>query len=185
MAHQNFFDTLINSHVDGAAVTAAAATSLLPAQAKRTIPANYFENIGQMLKIEAHGRISSVITTPGTARFDIRLGGTVVFDGLAVLLDAVAAHTNVAWYLNVLLTLRANGSAANFMGGGIWTCDDITGRPAGTPMGVLSAPLPWNSAPAVGSNFDATASQQLDLFFTQTVATGSCTCHQFLAYCPN
>jgi hypothetical protein len=39
--------------------------------------------------------------------------------------------------------------------------------------------LPWNAAPAVGGNFDATVSNLLDLFFTQTVATGSITLHQF------
>jgi hypothetical protein len=39
--------------------------------------------------------------------------------------------------------------------------------------------LPWNSAPAVGNNFDSTASQQVDIFFTQTVATGSLTVHQY------
>jgi hypothetical protein len=34
-----------------------------------------------------------VITTPGTARFDLRIGAVVAFDSLAILLDTVAAHT--------------------------------------------------------------------------------------------
>lgn len=172
-------ETLITSQVDGTAVTAAAATTLLPAAAKFTLPANFFKNLGQQIKITAAGRISSLITTPGTARFSVLFGATTVFDGLAVLLDSVAAHTNVGWYLEIILTCRAIGASANLMGNGRWTCEDILGVPAAAPKGVLTAILPWNSAPAVGSNFDSTATQQVDLQFTQTAATGSCTCHQY------
>src|SRR5437660_252296 len=89
---------------DGAAITAAARTSLLPSHAKFPFPGNALSQKGQQLLIKASGRISSVITTPGTARFDFSLGGTVVFDGLAVLLDSIAAHTNVGWWLEILLT---------------------------------------------------------------------------------
>lgn len=179
MSIQGWTESLITAQSDGAAVTAAAATSLLPAHAKYTLPANFFQRLGQKLKIRASGRISSVITTPGTARFDVRFGATVVFDGLAILLDSVAAHTNVGWALDIELTLRAVGASANLMGVGIWTCEDILGVPATAPKGVLSAVLPWNAAPAVGNNFDSGASQQVDLFFTQTVATGSITLHTF------
>lgn len=178
MSLQTWQESLITSQVDGSAVTAASATSLLPAAAVYTLPANWAQ-IGRRLQIKATGRISSVITTPGTARFDVRLGGTVVFDGLAVLLDSVAAHTNVGWVLEINLTCRAIGATGNFFGQGLWTCEDILGVPASAPKGVLSAMLPWNSAPAVGSNVNTTTSLTVDLFFTQTVATGSCTCHTY------
>lgn len=180
-----YWETLVTSQVDGTALTAAAAASAIPAAAKKTLPANYFDVIGKQLLIKASGRISSVITTPGTARFDIRFGATVVFDGLAVLLDTVAAHTNVGWMLEILLTCRAIGTSGNLMGQGTWTCEDILGVPATAPKGVLSAILPWNSAPAVGNNFDTTATQQIDMFFTQTVATGSLTVHQYGVYGQN
>lgn len=170
---------LIVSKVDGPTLTAAAAASCIPPASKITLPNNFLE-IGSVLRITATGRISSVITTPGTARYDIRLGGTVVFDSLAILLDTVAAHTNVGWRLDVLLTCRAEGASANLMGHGMWTCEDILGVPASAPKGVLTATLPWNSAPAVGSNFDSTTALSLDMFFTQTVATGSMTVHQYM-----
>lgn len=181
MSLQTWQETLISAQVDGTALTAAAAASCLPAAAKFTLPANFFSTIGKQLLIKASGRISSVITTPGTARFDVRFGANVVFDGLAVLLDSVAAHTNVGWYLEILLTCRALGAttSANLMGQGLWTCEDILGVPATAPKGVLSAMLPWNSAPAVGAGFDSTVSNVVDLFFTQTVATGSMTLHQY------
>lgn len=180
-----YYNKIISSQLDGSALTAAAAASMLPAQAKFTFPANYFNYVGQKLVIEATGRISSVITTPGTARYDIRLGGTVVMDSLAIVLDSVAAHTTVVWTLRFDATLRAVGSAANFMWEGFWACEDLIGRPAGVAQGSLVAMLPWNTAPAVGANFDSTVSQQLDAFFTQTVATGSMTCHQFAVYSPD
>lgn len=178
MSLQSWQETLITAQGDGTAVTAAAATTLLPAAAKYTLPGTYFQ-IGRKLTLKAAGRISSVITTPGTARFDVRFGATVVFDGLAILLDTVAAHTNVGWKLEIELTCRSIGASATLMGAGTWVCEDILGVPASAPKGCVTALLPWNSAPAVGNTFDSTATQQVDLFFTQTVATGSCQLHQF------
>lgn len=177
-----FEQTLVSIRANGTAVTAASATSLLTSTAaggKYTLPPNFFRNVGEKLIISAYGRISSVITTPGTARFDVRFGGTVVWDGLAILLDSVAAHTNVGWHLEIEMWLDTIGSTATLHGVGKWTCEDILGVPATAPKGVLTAILPWNTAPTAGTAFDATASQQVDLFFTQTVATGSCQLHSY------
>jgi hypothetical protein len=179
-----YWSTIMNSQLDGTALTAAAAASCLPAAARPTLPTSFFDAPGKKLIIEATGRVSTVITTPGTIRFDLRFGATVVFDGLAILPDTVAAHTNVGWTLRIDLTARVIGSAGNLIGQGVFTCEDILGVPATAPKGVLSAILPWNTAPAVGNNFDTTATQQLDMFFTQTVGTGSLTVHQFAVYDP-
>lgn len=185
MSGQSWEETLITAQVDGATLTAAAAASMLPAAARFTLPANFFKNIGQQLLIRASGRISSLITTPGTARFDVRFGANVVFDSQAILLDTVAGHTNVGWVMEILLTCRALGSSANLMGQGWWMCEDILGVPATAPKGVLTAILPWNAAPAVGANFDSGASQVVDSFFTQNVATGSMTLHQYALIAKN
>lgn len=179
MSVQTWVETLVTAQGDGTPNTAGTAASAIPAAAKITLPSNYFY-IGKALRLRATGRISSLITTPGTARFDVRFGANVVFDGLAVLLDSVAAHSNVGWILDVTLTCRAIGASANMFGQGLWTSEDILGVPATAPKGVLSAMLPWNSAPAVGANFDSTVTNTVDLFFTQTVATGSMTLHQYL-----
>lgn len=179
MALATYNQVLATAQGDGSTLTAAAAASCLPPQARFTLPANFFTYVGQALRIVASGRISSVITTPGTARFDIRFGSNVVADSQAILLDTVAAHTNVGWYLEFLLTCRAVGTSANLMQSGIWVCEDILGVPASAPKGVLTALLPWATPPAVGSNFDSTATQTVDMFFTQTVATGSLTLHQY------
>ena len=177
--NQTWTQTLTTAQTDGTALTAAAAASCIPASAKFTLPANFFQNIGQQLLIKASGRISSVITTPGTARFDLRFGANIVADSQAILLDTVAAHTNVGWDLEMLLTCRALGTTANLMQSGRLVCEDILGVPATAPKGSLVALLPWNSAPTVGANFDSTTSQAVDFFFTQTAATGSMTVHQY------
>ncbi len=184
MASQTWHDTLVSSATDGPTLTAAAAASCLSAEAKITLGPNPFKwAVNKALRISASGRISSVITTPGTARFDVRLGGNVVFDGLAVLLDSVAAHVNAQWRLSIDLVCTAIGASATLEGSGLWVCEDILGTPATAPKGSLSALLPWNTAPgSAGGTFDstATAGNVLDLFFTQTVATGSMTLHRYL-----
>lgn len=166
--------------VDGTANATGAAASCLPSNCKFTLPNNYWYP-GRAWRLTATGRISSVITTPGTARFDVRMGSVVAFDSQAILLDTVAAHTNVGWILDVLLTCRSvgSGTGATLFGQGMWTCEDILGVPATAPKGVLTAMLPWNTAPAVGTGFDNTLANTVDLFFTQTVATGSMTLHDY------
>lgn len=165
--------------VAGPTLTSAAAASCIPPQCKFTIPANVW-SLGKVLNIKAYGKLSTAITTPGTIRFDIRLGATVVFDSLAILPDTVAVHTNVGWKLEIDLTCYAIGASANLMGHGVLMCEDILGVAASMPKADAIAILPWNSTPAVGSNFDSTAPQTLDMFFTQTVGTGSLTVQQFI-----
>lgn len=177
-----YWETLSSLIGDGTAITAAVRTSMTVGATgfRFTLPANKLK-IGDVLHLKASGRISSVITTPGTARFDLAFGaslGTAIFDTQAILLDTVAAHTNVGWELEIEATVRAMGTAANAMWSGRWTCEDILGVPATAPKGVLVAMLPWNTAPAVGANFDSTVSNLIDLNFTQTAATGSCQLHQ-------
>lgn len=176
---QTFLESLIAQQGDGAAVTAAAATSILSAQGKATLPAQFFGQAGKALLVLASGRISVAVTTPGTVRWDLRLGATVVWDSGAIACD-IAGYSNVGWFLAILLTCRVAGAAANLMGQGFINTPILAGNPATPPKGALSALLPWNTAPVVGNNFDATATQQVDMFFTQTLATGSVTCHQFV-----
>lgn len=179
-----YVETIIAAQSDGAALTAAAAASCLPAAAKKTLPANFFTYVGQQLQIRASGRISCVVTTPGTARFDLRLGGTVVADSLAINLNVVA-KVNVNWLLELLLTCRAIGPSANLMWQGTWASEAVIGSPLPTVGGSGLVTLPYSSAPAVGANFDSTVSQVVDLFFTQTVASGSMTLHSYSLISPN
>lgn len=179
MSLQSWQETLVTAQVDGPTLTAAATASCIPPAALRTLPANFFDTVGKTIRIKATGRISSLITTPGTARYDVRFGGTVVMDSLAILLDTVAGHTTVGWTLELVGTCRTIGTSANLFWQGTWTSEDLLGVPATAPKGVLTAILPWNAAPAVGSTFNSTVSQLVDMQFTQTAATGSMTLHTY------
>lgn len=169
---------------DGPTLTAAAAATCLPVTAKFTFPPNSIA-IGTMLRIKAMGRVSSVVTTPGTMRFDIRLGGTVCFDTGAYALRTTAA-TTVPWWLEIILTCRAvgSGTSANFFGFGQLQAENLIGgvaASAGSNSSIISASASGgDAAPAVGGGFDSTISNTFDMFFTQTVATGSMTVHNFL-----
>jgi hypothetical protein len=172
-----YYSTLQTSPIDGVAVTAASATSLLPAVARYTFPANFFWFPGQVIRVRSAGRITTAASTPGTVTFDVRLGSVVVFNGGASQTLQVS-KTNVTWEFDATLTLRAaDGTAittANFLGIGHFMSEAIsaTANLAATMM------LP-TSAAAVGSNFDSIATQQLDNFVTFSAATNSITCHQF------
>jgi hypothetical protein len=163
------------SYTDGPTLTAAAAASCVPTYVPTTLPAGYFQ-IGRMWRVTWAGRISSVITTPGTARFDLRLGGVVAFDSGAISLDT-AAQTTVPFLYQAVLTCRAvgSGTSANLMGVGLYTSVNHLNNHAHG-----NAVMYPSGAPAVGTGFNSQSALTLDSFFTQTVATGSMTLHQFL-----
>lgn len=166
---------------DGPAVTGTGGATCLPGTAKYIFPPNAF-GLGTTLWIHAFGRISNVVTTPGTARLDVRLGSTVVFDTGALTLNAVA-KTTLPWEFYAKLTCRAVGASGNFFGFGKFQSESIVGSPlasAGGSGSLLSAAAAGpETPPAVGANVDLTVSNALDFFYTQTVATGSFTVHTF------
>lgn len=165
---------------DGPTLTAAAAASCLPVTAKYTFPPNAFA-VGSAMRIFASGRISNVVTTPGTARLDVRMGAsgsTVVYDTGALTLNQVA-KTTLPWWFQCYLTCRAVGATGNFWGVGSFSTESIVGSPLPTVGGSGGLIVPVGVT-AIGGNVDLTVANVFDLFFTQTVATGSFTVHQFI-----
>lgn len=183
MSSNTWWNTLFTQQAAGPALTAAAAASMLigssPAagQNRFTIPAGTFK-VGDMLKFTARGIISCVVTTPGTARFDLRFGSTVVFDTGALNLNVVA-KTSVPWTLDVDLVVRSIGvtSVSTLWGQGTFVSEAVVGAAANTAggNGILNVPV---SSLAASTGFDSTVAQVFDSFFTQTVATGSMTVQQ-------
>jgi len=167
---QGWSETLITAQVDGTALnTSATATSILPAAAKFTLPANWCA-IGKTLRFIAQGRISTTASSP-TITFDIRFGAVIVFNGAAVATVSASGQTNKTWQLEALLTCRAIGAStsANLMGIGKLTSSAVVGSTGGNAN---TAMLP-DSAPAVGTGFDSTTSQQVDLFATWSASSAS------------
>ena len=166
---------------DGPTLTAAAAASCIPVASRLILPNNFW-TVGKQLKIRLGGRISCAVTTPGTARFDFRTGpsGTIVaYDSGALNLNIVA-KTTVPFIFDLDLVCRSvgTGTATTLFGMGRFASEAVVGAmlPSAGGNGVLLCPV---SAPAVGTGFDNTAANAIDLFFTQTAATGSLTVHQY------
>lgn len=174
MSINTWGETLITAQVDGTALnTSTTATSILPPAARFTLPSNFF-SIGKALRLKAMGRVSNIVTTPGTLTLDVRFGTVatpiIVFNGGAMQLNAVA-KVNVTWWLEAILTCRAigNGTSANMIGVGQWTSESVVGSavPASGGAGCFNLPA---SAPAVGTGFDSTATQVVDLFGTFSIS---------------
>ncbi len=179
---QTWSGPIVIGTVDGPTLTGAAAASCIPTPSRIILPTNYFY-VGKIWRITLAGRLSNAATTPGTARFDVRMGpsGTiVVYDTGALILNQII-KTTVPFLMEIMLTCRAigAGTATNFMGVGRLTSESIVGSPANSAggNGALLCPV---GAPAVGTGFDNTAANAVDMFFTQTVATGSMTVHQYM-----
>jgi hypothetical protein len=135
------------------------------------------------MQIKMGGRISCVVTTPGTMRLDVCLGSagtTIVFDTLALNLNTVA-KTTVPWFAEINLTCRAvgTGTSTTFFPAAWVASEAIVGAPLPSAggNGFLNVPV---GTPAVGAGTDNTAAHALDVFFTQTVATGSFTVHTYV-----
>jgi len=177
-----FWQTLATISGDGTAVTnSTSRTSLLGGaggkQGLYTLQPNVLR-VNDVLHIRAAGRMTSVITTPGTFTFDLSAGvaGTAFFTSLAILPDTVQAHTDRMWVLDVEGTVRVIGNAANVFWHGFFICEDILGTPATPPKGTVVAVLPWNATPVTGSNWDHSLAQILDFNITMSVATATTSC---------
>lgn len=179
-----YWETLASITADGTALTAAARASLLQGaggkQGLYTLAANKLR-VGDVLNIRASGRISCVVTTPGTARFDLSagVGGTAIMDTLAIDLNVVA-KVSVPWILDMEGIVRAIGNAGNMFWQGYWLSEagKLTAVPTTGP-GPGGNTLPWNTAPVVGTNWDMTVANILDFNWTQTASTGSITLHNY------
>ena len=166
MAYQKWSDLLVASTVGGNSFgNFTTAKTVIPTNALKTLPADFFE-IGRALEIDVLGGIGTLVTTPGTITFQCKLGSVVAFTTGAIQLNATA-HTNLPFWLKIHLTCRAvgSGTSANLMGQAI-ACGTMLTVTAGQTDGansqtIIMAPA---TAPAVGTGFDSTAAQQLDLF---------------------
>lgn len=178
MSLQTWKETIVMAATDGPTITAAARASCIPTANRIVLPNNFFY-IGRAIQIKMGGRISCAVTTPGTMRLDICLGAagtTVVFDTLAINLNIVA-KTTVPWFFETTLVCRAVGNATSttFFPHWSWLQSEAL---VGAPLPAVGSNTALNvpvGTPAVGAGMDNTAASILDVFFTQTAATGSFT----------
>ncbi len=83
---------------------------------------------------------------------------------------STTAHTTLPWWYEALLTCRAVGSSANFMGQAIATSQCLSLTAVADSTTTPATLLVPNTTPAVGTNFDSTTSQVIDMFATFSIA---------------
>lgn len=173
------------AQVDSTALTASVTpTSILHPTSRIQLYANFWY-VGKKIKLVGMGRVSNIVTTPGTLTLDVRIGPAdpptiVCANGGAMALNIVA-KTNVPWWLEWYLTCRTigNGTAATLMHQGIWASESVIGSPLPSAGGCGEHMLP-NAAPAVGTGFNSTVGLFLDLFGTWSLNNAnSILTHQF------
>jgi hypothetical protein len=182
MSLQSWQETLVSAQGDGVQIlNSSTAVSIIPAAAKITLPNNWF-CIGKVLRVTLHGRMSNVVTTPGTFTIDVRLGAVIAFTSQAIPLNIVA-KTDLPWIVQLYLTCRSigAGTTATLMGSGIFTGENLVGSPLPAVGGSGNVIIP-NTTPVVGTGFDSTAANTVDIFgkFSVTTATTSLTLHQYI-----
>lgn len=185
MPAETYPQLLIGSQVAGTALASSTTpTSILPGQAKYTMPANFIDVIGKKFRVTAAGRISTLVTAPGTLTLAIRMGpaSAIVAAASQAFALNIVAKTNVSWYLELLLTARSVGAStsATFMHMGTWASEAVIGSPLPSAGGI--GVHSWQaSAPAVGTGFDSTVANIVDLYATWSVnsASNSILCEDF------
>ncbi len=151
---------------------------MLPPAARYTLPANYFQTIGKVLRIKAAFRFSNITPTPGTLTLDVRMGPTsniIVFNGGAMTLVSDTAHTTLPLWVEILLTCRAigSGTSANLMGQGVATGEQLSRTAVAKSTTTAATLLIPATTPAVGTGFDSTVSMVVDLFATFSVSNAA------------
>jgi hypothetical protein len=156
-------EQIVCALADGAALgTSTTETSIIPATAKQLLRGGLFDRPGKRLHVQASGRVSNIVTTPGTLTFRFKLGPTaniIVAASKAIALNVVA-KTNVGWTLDWYLTLRTvgSGTGGTFMHNGVWVSESVVGSAAGQSTAAV-----LQDAPAVGTGFDTSVVNTLDL----------------------
>lgn len=176
MADYGFRNRILEIIEDGAALAnSTSQTSLLPTSAlEAAFGIGYFRR-GKVIAIDFAGRISTVGTTPGTLTLTFRIGTVDVFSSGAMTLNTTA-QTNTHWRLSGELVCRVAGTGTLttlFPKGCQFRSHAVIGSPAPTAGGAGVHMLPYNAAPAVGSGFDFTGSQGVNLMATWSVANAS------------
>lgn len=174
MSFNSWRENLVDIGEDGSPVTNTTLPgNLLPSGRSPVLPSGYFSTPGVSLIIRAHGRISTLVTTPGTLTFDVRFGSVSVLTSPAFALN-VNAKTNVPWELYIKLVCRSigAGSSATVLGMGYWRSEAVIGSPLPSAGGVGTLMIP-SGAPIVGTGFNSEDAQQVALRATWSVTSPS------------
>jgi hypothetical protein len=138
------------------------ATSIINKTDLVTITPNIFRK-GSRLKIRAAGALSNIATTPGNITFAVKLGTVSVWTSGALSFNA-SARTSLPFQLNIEMRLDSEGDSttATWLGMGTFGGIHLSGTDT-----TIQVPT---TAPAVGTGYDSTTANVLDLHATFSVA---------------
>jgi hypothetical protein len=164
----NTAGTLYNTYTTAKSVLTSA-TSTGAANGFITLPANFF-NVGTELHISGMAGISNRVTGPDTFTVQVMVGAVIAFTTGAINLTTTSNVLSPVDF-DIWLTCQTigNGTLAKLMGHSRWMgqpvamAASLANNAGGT--GFAIAPL---TAPAVGTGFDSTVSNTLDLFVAQS-----------------
>lgn len=181
MANQSWEETLVNITAAGtlyntyttaksmftsATAVAGASSGIV------TLPSNFFDRPGKALRIRGVAGVSNRITGPDTFTMQVMIASVIAFTTGAINLTTTA-HTTIPMRFEIWLTARTvgNGTLATLIGQAVLNgqmvamAASLADNAAGT--GWAMGP---NTAPAVGTGFDSTISNILDLHVAQSVS---------------
>ncbi len=129
-----------------------------------TFPANTLY-VGRTMRIRLWGGLSNVVTAQPTFTFQVMMGSVIAWTSGAIATNTTA-HTLLPFELDITLRVDSigNGTSAKLIGGGklhgiMWTVG--AGADSTTVVGAVPVPA---TAPAVGTGFDSTVANILDMF---------------------
>ena len=174
MSGYTWVETKASAVADSTAVSnTTTPTTIIHATAKPVIAAQEIVKAGQVFRVTVTGRISTLVTSPGTLTLDFRLGSAVIFNGGAMALN-VNAQTNATFKLIVHLRLVTvgSGTTATAIGTGQFISRAVIGS-AAVGVGAAGALMLPDTAPVIGTGFDSTIAQTFDVFATWSIASAS------------
>lgn len=165
MSFNSWNQTLMTAQTPGSALANTnVATSLLPPAARFTTPAGALQFVGQKMCLRMSGVISTYVGSPGTLSLSVLFGAATVFASGAIALNTTA-QTNQTWRLDLDLDVRSVGNQQNatILGTGEFKSRAVVGSAAAGAGGGGTALLP-DTNPTVGTGFDSTVAQVVDVF---------------------
>ena len=161
--------TLATVQAAGNAVAATTTqTSLLTggaSQALCTLPANWIEHVGQQFNIKASGIISTPVATQGNLTLSVVFNTTPINVAVSPSFTSLANQTNITWRLDWDLTVRAvgSGTSSNFIHTGEFRSALVS---LTSELNLIPA-----SAPVVGTGYNSTTANTVDLQATWSNST--------------
>lgn len=146
MSIQTWTELLANITADSSAVTGTGEAILVP---DVTLPANYMYP-GRVLRAYISGKISNVVTTPGTITLRARWGGVAgtILVASPAISQNIIAQTDDQWEAEFVITCRSAGTSGTFLTCGSAVFGNIIAASAGT---VTLIPAASNAAVTVNT----------------------------------